>query len=389
MQRIFEHCTLYTWDEASRLTSVSDVTNNGTQVNSKYEFVYDGMSRLRISRTYVRNSNNVLVLQNEKRRVYDGMEIVQERDGTNVVTASLTRTGNIGGILARTTQAGSVFYNYDGSGNVVTLTDRSGAEVGSYNYDAFGNSLSQSGVAADANPYRFSTKESIAGMYSYGFRFYSPGSGRFINRDPIGEAGGTNLYGFVGNNPVNMVDLYGLDWLDNASNFSAGAGDFISFGGTTLVRQGLGVNDVVDTGSGAYVGGAISGAILVTVIVPERAAGAGAQAVAQRLVIKQAIKVVGRRTIAGAATGAATGFVSEGATQGSSYLGGDGVNTTALGQSTFTGAVSGAAVGAIGAPKRVSGLAGALAKGFIKDQLKRAQTNPDGSSREVVFCKAK
>ncbi len=138
------------------------------------------------------------------------MEIVQERDGTNVVTASLTRTGNIGGILARTTQAGSVFYGYDGSGNVVTLTDRLGAEVGSYNYDAFGNSLSQSGVAADANPYRFSTKESIAGMYSYGFRFYSPGSGRFINRDPIGEDGGTNLYGFVGNNPVNMADYYGL-----------------------------------------------------------------------------------------------------------------------------------------------------------------------------------
>ncbi len=202
--------TLYTWDEENRLTSVSDVTNNGTQVNSKTEFVYDGMSRLRISRYYTRQSNGTLALQNEKRRVYDGMEIVQERDGTNVVTASLTRTGNIGGILARTTQAGSVFYGYDGSGNVVTLTDRLGAEVGSYNYDAFGNPLSQSGVAADANPYRFSTKEQIAGLYSYGFRFYSPGSGRWINRDPIGEAGGVNLYAFAKNDPVNLGDAYGL-----------------------------------------------------------------------------------------------------------------------------------------------------------------------------------
>ena len=38
-----------------------------------------------------------------------------------------------------------------------------------------------------------------------------------INRDPIGEAGGINLYGFVGNDPVNRIDSYGLaygDWWD-------------------------------------------------------------------------------------------------------------------------------------------------------------------------------
>jgi insecticidal toxin complex protein TccC len=51
-------------------------------------------------------------------------------------------------------------------------------------------------------------------MYYYGFRFYDPGLQRWINRDPIGEMGGLNLYGFVGNSPLIYVDPYGLAWYD-------------------------------------------------------------------------------------------------------------------------------------------------------------------------------
>src|SRR5690606_8521129 len=43
-----------------------------------------------------------------------------------------------------------------------------------------------------------------------GYRYYSPSMGRFINRDPIGEQGGLNLHAFVGNDPVNAVDVLGL-----------------------------------------------------------------------------------------------------------------------------------------------------------------------------------
>jgi len=44
----------------------------------------------------------------------------------------------------------------------------------------------------------------------YLYRFYSPQLGRWINRDPIEEAGGINLYGFVGNDPLNKIDPLGL-----------------------------------------------------------------------------------------------------------------------------------------------------------------------------------
>ena len=60
-----------------------------------------------------------------------------------------------------------------------------------YDYDAFGNLLSWSG-AQTVQPYRFSSKaqHSNSGLIDFGFRFYSPELGRFLNRDPIGEAGG-------------------------------------------------------------------------------------------------------------------------------------------------------------------------------------------------------
>ena len=42
------------------------------------------------------------------------------------------------------------------------------------------------------------------------YRAYDPDTARWLSRDPIGEAGGMNIYGYVGDNPVNWIDLLGL-----------------------------------------------------------------------------------------------------------------------------------------------------------------------------------
>jgi len=65
--------------------------------------------------------------------------------------------------------------------------------------------------ASVANIIRYSSKyyDSETRVYDYGLRFYNPSLGRWINRDPIEESGGDNLYGFVGNEPLNTVDLLG------------------------------------------------------------------------------------------------------------------------------------------------------------------------------------
>ena len=91
-----------------------------------------------------------------------------------------------------------------------------------------GNVITSSGSYADYNPMRFSTKwfdteQAVAsqtgaigetGLYYYGYRYYSPTLGRWINRDPIGELGGLNLYGFVRNNSITGFDSLG-DRLSN------------------------------------------------------------------------------------------------------------------------------------------------------------------------------
>ncbi len=109
------------------------------------------------------------------------------------------------------------FVHCDDNGNVIALTngDGNGELSATYDYDPFGNFIRGTGTAAALNPYRFSAKyhDDVLDLYYYGFRFYSPGQGRFLNRDPIGEMGGLNLYAFVLNNPVNLIDILGLNFI--------------------------------------------------------------------------------------------------------------------------------------------------------------------------------
>lgn len=49
-----------------------------------------------------------------------------------------------------------------------------------------------------------------SGLNKYGYRYYDPMTGRWPSRDPIGENGGVNLYGFVGNNGLNQLDYLGM-----------------------------------------------------------------------------------------------------------------------------------------------------------------------------------
>jgi RHS repeat-associated protein len=78
-------------------------------------------------------------------------------------------------------------------------------------YNAFGKLISKSGTLADFFRHRFSTKyfDTETSLYYYGYRFYHSILMRWLNRDPIEEDGGLNLYGFCGNNAVYHVDYNG------------------------------------------------------------------------------------------------------------------------------------------------------------------------------------
>ena len=263
--------THYDWDDENRLVRV---TWNGRAV----EFTYNGQGWRVEKRVY---DGDGATPQKRTRFVYDGVNLIEELDvspSTNRATTVRTYTigldlsqspdgaGGVGGLLAVTDAAGnaSYFYSYDGNGNVTDLTDSNGNMMAHYDYSPFGVVTNSAGDYAAANPFRWSTKftDDETGLVYYGFRYYDPGSGRWMSRDPIGEDGGVNLNAFVENDPSNATDDLGLvlyavggtnsakdnkNWR-NKTNVRRFYDDFVAPG-----------NKLYDEGPGAKFGGLIFG----------------------------------------------------------------------------------------------------------------------------------
>ena len=94
--------------------------------------------------------------------------------------------------------------------------------VAHYAYDRGIARMAPNG-AAKANPCRFSAKcsDDETPLYHYGFRFFSPGTGRWVSRDPIGERGGVGLGQFCQNDPIGRRDAKGMISVPAAPNVAA------------------------------------------------------------------------------------------------------------------------------------------------------------------------
>lgn len=163
----------------------------------------------------------------DDRFLYDGWHILFEFDALASMakvrahawgldlSGSLQGAGGVGGLLYSYDYANAVTLlpMYDGVGNILGMLTGSGSIGAAYEYDAFGNTLRESGPYAASNPFRFATKytDIETGLVQHNTRYYSPSLGRFINRDSIGEAGGLNLYAYVSNQVPNAYDYLGMD----------------------------------------------------------------------------------------------------------------------------------------------------------------------------------
>ena len=196
------------------------------------------------------------------------MQPIQERDANNNVLVTYTRgldlsgslqgAGGIGGLLARTDGNGSAFYHADGSGNITALMDGYENMVARYLYHPFGKQIGQWGALAGANVMRFSSMpvHPLSGMPHFPLR--DLGDGRWLSRDPIGEAGGINLYGFVKNNPIYKIDPLGLDYHAVAAPWGGG-NDYPYYYGDTMTEDasaflynwGAGIMNTIE-GVGAF-----------------------------------------------------------------------------------------------------------------------------------------
>jgi RHS repeat-associated protein len=185
---------LFTFDYAHRLKTVSGANN--------YQYSYDGSGkRLKAVRDSV-----------ETRYIYDAAgNLLAEANSSNVIMKYYIHGA---GLMAMVKDTNEVYaYHYDAVGNTIAMTDETEGIVNSYAYTPFG-------ILANENesviqPFKFVGKYGVMtepnGFYYMRARYYDTEIGRFISEDPIGFDGGdVNLYAYVGNNPVLLIDPDGL-----------------------------------------------------------------------------------------------------------------------------------------------------------------------------------
>ncbi len=111
--------------------------------------------------------------------------------------------------FSRTDASGARHLLTDALGSTLALTDGTGAVQTSYSYEPYGKTT-VSGTAS-SNSFEYTGRENDnTGLYFYRARYYNPGLQRFVSEDPIGLAGGVNVYAYVGGNPLSKTDPLGL-----------------------------------------------------------------------------------------------------------------------------------------------------------------------------------
>ena len=238
----------YTYDTENRLIQLE----NGV---FRITFRYDYMNR-RCAQSLQWRSGPGWTAAETTYFIYDGWNLVAEyrQSGTNStvplraytwgldISNTLDGAGGIGGMVLMYDFASQKRYapGYDKRGNVIFMYGiDDGVVVSEYEYDPFGKLIRCTGrekvagqwtrVARDPlrNKFRYQTKWHMDAvldyedmqwddgwsldLYDFGHRFYAPGLGRFVNRDPLGIKAGLNPYAYAENNPMSFYDRLGLE----------------------------------------------------------------------------------------------------------------------------------------------------------------------------------
>ncbi len=212
----------FAWDAENRMIKI---TYPGT--NNFSSFVYDGLSRnVSIVETVAGSVTST------KQFVWAGSNRKEERDGSGALTKKFFERGQ----MNLTTK---YFYDKDHLGTVREMTDNSGVIQAQYAFDPFGRVTKLSEAVASDFGYAGYYSHSRSGLNLTRTRAYASTLGRFINRDPIEETGGVNLYSYVGNMPVSFIDGNGT---------RGGLSDIISAGlkgvvaGPSVITGALGIS---------------------------------------------------------------------------------------------------------------------------------------------------
>lgn len=243
----------YYYDCENRLT---DVNENNIRIAS-YKYDYAGRRVRKI--LYSGGSPSSMV-----KYCYDGDQVIQEFNGADEILRTYFYGAGVDEPVAMCAKGNGWYsYHYDGLGSVVAVSDEGGDIVERYSYDVFGKVTIHTDAGADGqwmtsddtisssssigNPYFFTGRclDDETGLYYYRARYYKPELGRFLQPDPIGFGDGLNLYTYVGNNPLNWIDPWGLEKTPELPECPGTLGVALAFGGGIAISIGASPGTVV------------------------------------------------------------------------------------------------------------------------------------------------
>ena len=209
----------YSYDLDGNLTATSedhwqaayDSQNRLTEIMRQGQtshFIYNGLGY----RAQIING------QTQRNCHYDlAGNLLFESDHNGQVTALYVYHNGL--LVARLDSGGDAhYYHYDHLGSTIALTNAQGEIAAAYAYDPFGCLVSRPAPEI-SQPFtyvgRFGVQDDGDSLFYMRNRHYNAHTGRFLQKDPIGIEGGINLYAYVWNNPVNLIDPDGLQGIQN------------------------------------------------------------------------------------------------------------------------------------------------------------------------------
>ncbi|HUQ84047.1 MAG TPA: RHS repeat-associated core domain-containing protein [Gemmatimonadaceae bacterium] len=224
----------FAWDSFRRLVSVD------TDAGERWEYRYDALGR-RIAKQSSRGIQRFVWCGNTiLHRVTRGGAVESWlHDDDRLVPIAKVQAGNVYSVVT------------DQLGVPRELLDRDGSIVWAASFLAWGQVKTASNREVDC-PFRFPGQwyDEETGLHYNRHRYFDPGVGQFVSQDPIGIAGGLNLYRYAPN-PLNFVDLFGLTVCENrkkGEDFKNAVKEELEKAGFIVVEE---VTIKVDTADGS------------------------------------------------------------------------------------------------------------------------------------------